>query len=250
MANLSGVTKHFPEINERFTTTLSGTAASGADTLGLNSVSGLTDGSVFVGIVDPGVENKEQAFTGTVDLGNSQIIDVEYTTGANTEHTAGSTVVDWVTSTTIGIISKGARVSLNQDGTLKNGAVSSSSMIGNGIITLEKLDADARGGIKPTTTTSTATLTPDVDDYNMFVVTSQDAAISIATPTGSVSQGKSIIIRLKDNGTGRAITWASIYRAVGVTLPTTTVANKTFYFGCVYNVNDTKWDVIAVSRED
>ena len=39
------------------------------------------------------------------------------------------------------------------------------------------------------------------------------------------------------------------YRAVGVTLPTTTVINKTLYLGLVYNATDTKWDVIGVAQE-
>jgi len=45
------------------------------------------------------------------------------------------------------------------------------------------------------------------------------------------------------------LTYNVIFRAMGVTLPTTTVISKTLYLGCRYNVADTKWDVIAVGQE-
>jgi hypothetical protein len=103
---------------------------------------------------------------------------------------------------------------------------------------------------KPTTVTtaSTATLTPNVDNSDIFTIISQSAALSIANPTGSVVNGQKMIIRIKDNGTARAITWAgSQYRtSTDLSLPTTTVVNKTLYTGFIYNSDDTKWDLIAL----
>ena len=43
-----------------------------------------------------------------------------------------------------------------------------------------------------------------------------------------------------------ALTWNAIFTDYTGSLPTTTVANKTVYIGCKYNVVDTKWDVVAV----
>jgi hypothetical protein len=57
-------------------------------------------------------------------------------------------------------------------------------------------------------------------------------------------------IRIKDNGTARTLAFNAIYRAVGVTLPTTTVISKTLYLFCRYNSTDTKWDVLDVKLED
>jgi hypothetical protein len=45
------------------------------------------------------------------------------------------------------------------------------------------------------------------------------------------------------------LTYDTQYRAVGVTLPTTTVISKTLYLGGVWNTTDTKLDIIAVSQE-
>jgi hypothetical protein len=57
------------------------------------------------------------------------------------------------------------------------------------------------------------------------------------------------MIRIKDNATARAITWDTNYRAVGVTLPTTTTLSKTTYVGLIYNSTDTKWDAIGVTTQ-
>jgi len=60
------------------------------------------------------------------------------------------------------------------------------------------------------------------------------------------------MIRLEDNGTGRSITWSTTsgaFRAVGITLPTTTVSSKVTYVGCIYNATDVFWDVIAVATQ-
>jgi hypothetical protein len=56
-------------------------------------------------------------------------------------------------------------------------------------------------------------------------------------------------MRVKDNWTARTLAYNAIYRAIGITLPTTTVINKTMYFGMKYNSTDSKWDIIAYGIE-
>ena len=99
------------------------------------------------------------------------------------------------------------------------------------------------------TQASAATLTPNIDSYDLEAITAQAAALTIAAPTGTAGQGQKLFIRIKDDGTARGITFNAIYRAIGVTLPTTTTINKTIYLGCIYNNDATKWDVIAVAEE-
>lgn len=93
------------------------------------------------------------------------------------------------------------------------------------------------------------TLTPVSITNDMVIATALSQATTIAAPSGSPVQGEKLVIRLKDNGTARALTWNSIYRAIGVTLPTTTVISKTVYCGFIYNSTDTKWDCVAVAQE-
>jgi hypothetical protein len=98
--------------------------------------------------------------------------------------------------------------------------------------------------------TSAATVTPAPDTNDMVVVTAQAAAVDFANPTPVVNvvQGQKLIIRIKDNGTARAITFGTQYRALGTALPTTTVISKTLYLGLIYNSTDTKWDLVASAQ--
>ncbi|MFZ2992545.1 MAG: hypothetical protein WA061_02405 [Microgenomates group bacterium] len=90
---------------------------------------------------------------------------------------------------------------------------------------------------------------PNSDNYEVHILTAQNAAFTIAAPTGTPQQGRKMIFRFKDNGTARAITWNTIYRGIGLTLPATTVISKTLYVGAFYNSTDAKWDVISVGQE-
>jgi hypothetical protein len=96
--------------------------------------------------------------------------------------------------------------------------------------------------------TSSATVTPTFSD-DLVKITAQAAALALANPTGTAIAGHGIVIRIKDNGTARAISYDTQYRAIGVTLPTTTVISKTLYLGCIWNSDDSKLDVVAVAQE-
>ena len=100
------------------------------------------------------------------------------------------------------------------------------------------------------TAASAATHTIDSDSYDLFTITAQAEAFSLANPSGTPTSGQTLVIRIKDNGTARAITWSGTqWRAVGVTLPATTVVSKTLYIGAIWNSTDSKWDVIASVQE-
>ena len=102
------------------------------------------------------------------------------------------------------------------------------------------------------TVASAATITPTGDSSDQYTVTALATAATIAAPSGTPTDGQKLVIRIKDNGTARALTWTTTsgaYRAVGVTLPTTTVISKVVYIGCIYNSQDTFWDVIAVAQQ-
>lgn len=96
--------------------------------------------------------------------------------------------------------------------------------------------------------TSASTVTPTFLN-DMVKITAQAAALTLANPTGTAIDGLGIVIRIKDNGTARAISYGTQYRAIGVTLPTTTTVSKTLYMAMVFNNDDTKWDVVAVGVE-
>jgi hypothetical protein len=102
------------------------------------------------------------------------------------------------------------------------------------------------------TVADAATITPTADSSDQYNVTALAQAATIAAPSGTPTDGQRLTIRLLDNGTGRALTWTTSsggYRAIGVTLPTTTTANKTTYVGCIYNSAAVFWDVVAVTTQ-
>lgn len=97
-------------------------------------------------------------------------------------------------------------------------------------------------------TTNTGT-SLDCDSVDMFIVTAQAGPLLFNNPSGTPTQGQAILIRIKDDGTARALTYGSQFRAIGVILPTTTVLSKTLYMGVVWNATDSKWDMVAVRQE-
>ena len=92
--------------------------------------------------------------------------------------------------------------------------------------------------------TSSATVTP-VSSNDLVTITAQAVGLTLANPTGTFTEGQALMIRIKDNGTARTIAFDTNYRAIGVTLPTTTVISKTMYLGIIYNSTDAKWDIIG-----
>lgn len=92
--------------------------------------------------------------------------------------------------------------------------------------------------------TSSATVTP-VSTNDLVKITDQAVGLTLANPTGTFTEGQALMIRIKDSGTAQTIAFGTNYRAIGVTLPTTTVISKTLYLGIIYNSTDSKFDVIG-----
>lgn len=96
---------------------------------------------------------------------------------------------------------------------------------------------------------SASTITPASASDDMVDVTALATNPTFAAPSGSPANGQKLLIRIKDNGTSRTLTWNAIYAARGASLPTATTAGKTHYVGLVYNSNVTKWDCVASTVE-
>lgn len=150
------------------------------------------------------------------------------------------------------------------------GAAPATTTTGTGVLTALGNNANAAGGF--TTIDGTATLTNkritqrcnaqtttaspfawNSDSYDQQSFSALANALTINADAGTPTDGQRAIFRIEDNGTARALTWTTgsskAFRAIGVTLPTTTVINKTVYVGCIYNAADDRWDAVAVSQE-
>lgn len=87
---------------------------------------------------------------------------------------------------------------------------------------------------------------PDADSYDVFCITALAIDCALGAPTGTPTNGQTLVVRIKDNGTARALSFNAIYRfSTDVPAPTTTVLSKTIYLGFMYNAFDSKWDCLA-----
>lgn len=94
--------------------------------------------------------------------------------------------------------------------------------------------------VRSTTTVTTLTISAETDDA--WLVTALASALTIAQPSGNPTNLQPLIIRIKDDGTARALTWNGVFRG---TLPATTTISKTMYLGFFYNEEAASWDLVA-----
>lgn len=145
------------------------------------------------------------------------------------------------------------------------GAAPVTTTTGSGVVTALGNAANATGGFttingtatltnkridpRVSSTTSTASVTPDVSAYDIYAFTAQAATLTINAPIGTPVNGDKLIFRILDNGVSQTLSWNGTYTAIGVTIPTATTAGKMTYVGCIYNEANTRWDVIAVTTQ-
>ena len=69
--------------------------------------------------------------------------------------------------------------------------------------------------------------------------------------SGTPFNHQRLVIRIKDNGTARALAWGASFVAGGVALPTTTVLSKILTVGFIYNSDNglNKWQCVASAQE-
>lgn len=198
-------------------------------------------------------QDKTATFTGTVALGSNSI------TMSGSIGVTGTRVTKlWATdieSTNMPTVGGTAIL------TSLTAPLFTSVDIGNADTSISRLSAAeiAVEGVRVKKTTplvvSAASYTTDtgtslnMDNLDMFIVTAQAGALLFNAPGGTLVQGRSLVIRIKDNGTARALTWNAVFRAMGTALPSTTVLSKTLYLGFFYNSTDTKWDLVASAQE-
>ena len=100
-----------------------------------------------------------------------------------------------------------------------------------------------------TSAASASSLTPNSDTNSQYSYTALAANLTINADSGTPYDGKKLTFKFLDNATPRTLTWASgstgAYQAIGITLPTTTVASKITYVGFIYDANAARWNGVA-----
>lgn len=107
--------------------------------------------------------------------------------------------------------------------------------------------------VNPSTTTITkiitgTTVTPFFGtENNLCIVTQLASDTVIKNPTGFISEGYKLMIRITPNGTARLLSFDPIYNfSSDLSKPTTTTANKTLCMGFMYNAQTGKLDCLAI----
>jgi hypothetical protein len=224
-------------------------ALAGATTSGFYLRGNGTD-VVMSAIQAADVPTLNQNTTGTA-AGLSATLAVTSGGTGQTSYTDGQLLIGNTTGNTL------TKATLTQGGgiAITNGAGSITVAVDSTVATLTGTQTLTNKRVTPRSVdiASATTITPTSDTADQYEVTALAAAATIAAPSGTPTDGQRLVIRIKDNGTGRALTWTTgssgAFRAIGVTLPTTTVASKTMYIGCIYNAADLRWDAVAVSQE-
>lgn len=118
---------------------------------------------------------------------------------------------------------------------------------------ISAIGTDVKNRFQKSSTASSGTPAPiGFAERNVYTLTALAAAASFSAPSGTPVDGNTLTIRIKDNGTARALTWNAIYRSLDTTnaaLPSTTVISKWMMLGFIYNATDAKWDLVSVLNQ-
>lgn len=109
-------------------------------------------------------------------------------------------------------------------------------------------NATAIPGYKETTDVSTNAPAPTGNARdNYYDLTALAVTAVFSAPSGTPANHNTLLVRIKDNGSQKTLSWNAIYRAsTNLSLPILTTATKTMYIKFIYNSADSKWDLISV----
>jgi hypothetical protein len=96
-----------------------------------------------------------------------------------------------------------------------------------------------------------ASLTPEIDTYDIFQLTAMSGNTTINNhSTSTPANGEMMLFRFLDNGTARTLTWGTAYVAkAGTALPSTTVLSKNLSVLFIYDSNLAKWNLLQSGQE-
>jgi len=86
------------------------------------------------------------------------------------------------------------------------------------------------------------------DSFDIIKVLNISSAFTIGNPTGTPTEGQMVLYELKDDGTGRAITYDTAFGAdIVVAKPLTTTASVWLRILFMYNTTTSKWECVGTA---
>jgi hypothetical protein len=137
---------------------------------------------------------------------------------------------------------------------IANGGTGATTLAGASIVTYTGTETLTNKRVTPRVSPLSGTITSpyqaNSDSFDIIVITGLSNNLTFSAPSGTPTNGQKLIYRISDNGTVRTLNFTA-FTAVGVTLPTATIgtSTKVIYVGCIYNADNTRWDVIAVGTQ-
>ena len=83
--------------------------------------------------------------------------------------------------------------------------------------------------------------------FNFYTITALAEPATFMSPTGTPLDGNNLTIKIKASGAEISLSWNSIYRG-GRDISLPSITDKTMVLQFMYNANDAKWDLIAITR--
>ena len=276
--NMSTISEILSSPPNNFSTTLSGNVSSSGLTLALNDVTGLgtegvgviyqkdSDGNPVTSTIEfvhwTGVSSLNLTLTDTGDRGISGSA-----SGAQA-HNSGDTFEVWSHSAYYPLNA----VTLSATQTLTNKTLTTPIIASfyqdagkTKLMTTPNTASDTLATIAATQTLTNKRITkrittiasaaePTVNTDNCDVVSITALAVAITSMTtnlsGTPTNFQTLIYRIKDNATARAITWGASFEARGTALPTTTVISKVLTVGFIFDTVSAKWGCVVVQQEE
>lgn len=136
-------------------------------------------------------------------------------------------------------------VRANQTGTQPVGTITGLASVATSGSYADLSDKPTFLAPRSSTVGTTSTLTPAINLYDLVAVSAQAGALTIAAPTGTALDGQILTIRIRDNGTTRALTWNAVYSGYASDLPAATVVSKTMVYQFMWNASQNVWDLFS-----
>lgn len=218
-----------------------------------NSVSAL-DASTFRTAIGAGTGGGDVSSNTSTSV-DSEIALFNSATGKSIKRATGSGIAE-LTSGVLSIsglstVATFGQIELgNTDTSISRSSAGHIAVEGHVLLDIETAQSATLKRIIPRThsTASATSWTPDFDTYDQEEQTALAGACTINAPTYSnPNNGEKRILRIKDNGTARALTFNAAFRfSSDLPAPSTTVLSKTLYIGFEYNSVGGTWDCLAV----
>lgn len=229
------------------------------------NITGGTGGTITI----PNVEKLylvRNASSGTVTI----------TTGSGTTATVSASDMQWVVCEGGNVVRATSALTASAAATLTNKSI---NLANNTVTTTyaELNTAISDADVPSLTSTNTLTnkrVTPRVnaqtttsspwgwnsDSYDQQSFSALANALTISVDAGTPTDGQKAVLRFKDNGSSRTITFtggsSKAFRDCSGQLTSSgsdwtlaTTNSKTSFVGCIYNGADSRWDVVAVVTE-